>query len=474
MKKYKLVLFVLAFIFGLFNIYANSASAVNCASGDLFNTVTGQSCGTTSTAITCPTGDLFSSTTGQRCTTWQDNANSSDVAQFNNLFKSNFRIGLRGNKDVKALQQFLKDQGYYFGKIDGSYGKISTRAVRDFQDDNNISVAVNTYTPPVIPANPTTYTPPTPPTTSSDSTLMITTVSSLPNAKAGQSYSVTLNTSGIDPSNGYNWSVNNGASAAFPVLGLSFGPSYENSIRITGTPSKIYLSGVEQTTPYAFTFNVTVNSGPQTTTKQFTLTVDPVTATNPTPTISYLNTATGTPAKVGDVVNIFGTNFTSNTDISIDGHAEPYNNLAQFYSSSTISFVVPSSLSIGSHSIEVYTPISSGGALVSNKVNLTITAPVATVLYPTISSINTATGATPRPGDMVDVFGINFTSNTGISIDGSAEPYSNLAQFTSSILIDFVIPSNLSVGSHSIAVYVPISGGGTLVSNAFNINVVSQ
>ena len=64
----------------------------------------------------CTAGDLFSCVTGQPCNATQNN--SSAVAQFNNLFKNNFAIGVKGN-DVKSLQQFLKDEGYYFGKIDG-------------------------------------------------------------------------------------------------------------------------------------------------------------------------------------------------------------------------------------------------------------------------------------------------------------------------------------------------------------------
>lgn len=104
--------------------------------------------------------------------------------------------------------------------------------------------------------------------------LSITTASQLPNAKVGQPYLATLNTSGIPPSNGYNWSVDSN----FPKIGFSFGPSYGNSIRITGTPSKIYVDGVEQTTPKTFSFFVTVSSGSDSTTKEFSLTVNPDTA----------------------------------------------------------------------------------------------------------------------------------------------------------------------------------------------------
>ncbi|MDP2788728.1 MAG: peptidoglycan-binding protein [bacterium] len=115
------------------------------------------------------------------------------------------------------------------------------------------------------------------------STLSITTSSPLPNAKVGQSYSVALNTSGGPGSSyGYSWSVNNGV-AGFPVTGLGFSSSYGTSNNITGTPAKVYINGVEQMVPYTFTFNVTVTAGSQTITKQFTLTVDPVT---PPPTIN--------------------------------------------------------------------------------------------------------------------------------------------------------------------------------------------
>ena len=110
--------------------------------------------------------------------------------------------------------------------------------------------------------------------------LTIPTSSVLPNAKVGQSYSVALNVSGGDGSN-YSWSVDGGA-AAFPVTGLGFSSTYGNQIYITGTPAKIYVGGVEQTTPRTFTFNVSVTSGSQSYTKQFTLTVDPAITSAPT------------------------------------------------------------------------------------------------------------------------------------------------------------------------------------------------
>lgn len=138
MTKYKLFLLVLAFVFGLFNL--NSASAVNCAPGELFNTSTGQTCSTTTTVVKCSTGDLFSSVTGQPCTVWQDNSALQEkiVILLDTLFKRELAVGSKG-EDVKALQQILKDVGFLSGKVDGSYGPITQSAVTKYQKENNIT-----------------------------------------------------------------------------------------------------------------------------------------------------------------------------------------------------------------------------------------------------------------------------------------------------------------------------------------------
>lgn len=41
---------------------------------------------------------------------------------------------------VKELQTMLKELSYYYGDITGSFGTLTTRAVRKFQDDNNLTV----------------------------------------------------------------------------------------------------------------------------------------------------------------------------------------------------------------------------------------------------------------------------------------------------------------------------------------------
>ena len=46
---------------------------------------------------------------------------------------------MRG-EDVRLVQQFLKDEGYYTGRADGVYGPVSARSVRLFQEDNSLTV----------------------------------------------------------------------------------------------------------------------------------------------------------------------------------------------------------------------------------------------------------------------------------------------------------------------------------------------
>ena len=120
MKKYTLFLFALAFVFGLFSVInASSVSAANCASGDLFNTAT-----------------------GQRCVSWTDNS-SNDL-----------KIGSRG-ESVKTFQQILKDAGFLSGKVDGIYGRITDGAARNYYKKYpcylgaSINSIINRVCPPV-------------------------------------------------------------------------------------------------------------------------------------------------------------------------------------------------------------------------------------------------------------------------------------------------------------------------------------
>lgn len=44
------------------------------------------------------------------------------------------------NSAVLELQTMLKEQGYYYGDLTGSFGTLTKRAVRQFQDDNDLTV----------------------------------------------------------------------------------------------------------------------------------------------------------------------------------------------------------------------------------------------------------------------------------------------------------------------------------------------
>ncbi len=179
MKKYTFACPMFILFLVLLGFSANLAGAANCAPEELFDTVTGKRCSNVTTVIGCAPGHLFSALTGQSCGNSSQDNSSLPLLKFNDLLKSNFKVGLK-SENVKPLQQLLKDRGYYFGKIDGKYGKITDRAVKDFKDDNGldvIQVATPSFTispvainpaniyPTTVPSIPTTITQ----TTQSDS-----------------------------------------------------------------------------------------------------------------------------------------------------------------------------------------------------------------------------------------------------------------------------------------------------------------
>ena len=129
MKKFILFALVFVFAFSLFNFNVNSTNAQavsGCIGNYKFNPFTGQPCGTTTTTG-CITGYLFNPFTGERCSA-STSATSSILT-----------IGSRG-EDVRAIQQFLKNNSYSLGTIDGIYGLRTARAVSDFQIDNGLPV----------------------------------------------------------------------------------------------------------------------------------------------------------------------------------------------------------------------------------------------------------------------------------------------------------------------------------------------
>ena len=276
MKKYTLFSFTLIFFF-LFGFSVNVVDATvnvddelkamgysnsGCMTGDKFNRNTGQS-GDGAMFPDCKTGDLFSSITGRPCKVWQNN--SSPVTNFNSLLKLNLKFGSKGDS-VKTLQQILRDEGYYFGKVDGKYGKITERAVKDFQDDNYINTTINNNTGTQAYNSPGSNT-----SIVRTNTLSIKTSSPLPKARVGKPYWIDL--SGTGGNGVYGW--NTGSSVLPPGMNFSItpcpvsGPCYATS-SLVGTPT---YAGT-------YTFYLILTSGDQSSSpKQFTLTVDPAAST---------------------------------------------------------------------------------------------------------------------------------------------------------------------------------------------------
>jgi hypothetical protein len=128
MKKYTLFLFALAFLLGSFTSNVNFTEAANCAPGDLFNSVTGERCGTTTTSVVeCSKGDLFNTATGARCTAWPTNSSIDENQRFS--------LGARGAA-VLSLQQMLLNAGFSPGKIDGIYGRLTDQAYANYRNRN--------------------------------------------------------------------------------------------------------------------------------------------------------------------------------------------------------------------------------------------------------------------------------------------------------------------------------------------------
>ncbi len=136
MNKLTLSLFALFITLLGLNVNSASAYAPGCTTNSGYSTTTGAPCGTISG---CESGNAFSSTTGQSCNT--GSSNSSTVERLTLILKSStLTLGMSG-ENIKTIQRLLKSEEYYFGKIDGKYGRITARAVRDFMEDNNISVS---------------------------------------------------------------------------------------------------------------------------------------------------------------------------------------------------------------------------------------------------------------------------------------------------------------------------------------------
>lgn len=177
------------------------------------------------------------------------------------------------------------------------------------------------------------------------------------------------------------------------------------------------------------------------------------------PTISRIDPAT---ARVGDTITVFGTNLYGNTvvfdGVQLSTYMTTYGQSDT--SGNSITFTVPSTASVSSHTIQIERRIIGG---LSNSVSLNVVAPLQ---LPTISYINpTSTGA----GGQVTIYGSNLYGNI-LVIDGEVAPtwQSNSTIDSTGKTMIFNAPSN--VGNHNIQVEQRIVGGR---SNTVTLNVIT-
>jgi len=64
-------------------------------------------------------------------------------------FRNGFRVIYPGDvgEDIMVIQTRLKELGYYFGEIDGKYGKATEKAINLFEKDNHLKITniINPY-----------------------------------------------------------------------------------------------------------------------------------------------------------------------------------------------------------------------------------------------------------------------------------------------------------------------------------------
>ena len=69
------------------------------------------------------------------------------VTPQNFRFTTNLAYGLRDSLEVRYLQQFLRDQGYFTEEVTGNFFNVTRQAVKDFQAAQNISPAAGFFGP---------------------------------------------------------------------------------------------------------------------------------------------------------------------------------------------------------------------------------------------------------------------------------------------------------------------------------------
>ena len=157
------------------------------------------------------------------------------------------------------------------------------------------------------------------------------------------------------------------------------------------------------------------------------------------PTVSYVGPKT---ASVGDTIYVYGTNYNQNTFVYLNGDYGPVVT-TKYISPTSLSFVIPSNASVGTHSVFVNEKGSSfpTGSPVSLSIIATPQAPVISYISPSSATAGTT----------VHVYGYNFNQYTFAFLGGNYGP-TLTTTYISPTAIRFVIPSNVSVGIHKLFV----------------------
>lgn len=176
-------------------------------------------------------------------------------------------------------------------------------------------------------------------------------------------------------------------------------------------------------------------------------------------TISYIGPTSVSP---GMTVYVYGSNFDQTSFVALDS-ASITPTLTP--GGGSLSFVVPANTSVGAHTLRIG---QRGSSLpLSNSVSLYV---VAASQAPVVSSINPSSATV---GATVYVYGLNFTPNTFIGLDGEQGTAIQPSSITliSPTTLSFMIPYSLGLGHHSLA--VAEKAGEWSLSNAVSLTVVA-
>ena len=402
MKKYyspilPIFIFTLIFMGFLgFRLVDAQVYIPGCTGAGPYSTVTGQLCNnssyyspTTSYIQGCYGTNLYSTITGQYCST-QNSSYYSNTTYTNtyptypttypttypNTYQSSplpsLSVGSSGIY-VSAVQQDLKNQGFLFGNVDGSFGPITESAVVRYQQTYGLSatgiVDTDTYIKLgiLVPSTQATY----PITYPTQPTCPVTYVNGIAqylcNNGTSTNYYGAPTITYITPTSGVIGSqvtiYGNGlANGIINFGGYPVTPSYSSSTQMTFTvPSTLnncYNGGYcnnSYTTVGTGNYNIYVtNAGVNSNTLIFSVTGTSIYGNN-IPTISYLSPTAG---PIGRVVTINGSNFIGAT-VNFGGYIIP----STYISSTQINFVIPSSLnncSVSGQSCTNYIPVNIG------------------------------------------------------------------------------------------------------------------